>query len=91
MDSGVSLVLKDGNQSYLHSTHAATDAGVQLLNPHTIEHQKLRSDHIPYGDDGEPRRVLSAVRWIDARRPRGPVASAEDVGADDEEFISVNV
>jgi hypothetical protein len=61
-----------------------------FLDPQRIEQHRLRADHVADGDKGEFQPIGFAGRGRDLGRSRRSHASADDIGADDEEAVGID-
>lgn len=73
----------------LHPAERASHCRVQLVHVQMIEQRELCGDHVLDRKEREIRAKAPARLRVDRRRPRGAIAAAEVVGADDVEEVGV--
>ena len=83
-DAGDAAGVADAPLERLHPAHRAADHGEQALDPQLVEEQALQLDHVADREDREADPPRAPRRGVDARRPRRPVAAAEEVARDHE-------
>ncbi len=74
----------------LVAAHAAAHEQVDLFNAQMPAQQDMRLHHIANGNERELVIERFAGSRIDAQRPRGAVAGADDIGANDKIFLRID-
>lgn len=77
--------------SYLHAAHTGAHARMEFIDTHVIQEKELGTHHVKYSENGESGRVTLAIRRVDRARTSRAIAAADDIGADDEELVGINV
>src|SRR4051794_10610662 len=72
----------------LEAANGAPD-GNELADAESLHQRTLRVDDVANGDEWETHAIGAPGEWIIGRRSGCPLASAKDVGADDERVVRI--